>query len=113
MRPSTIPGVGATFAAAVVRSPPRAWAAAFTRTARVRTASKPPAKESVSVALVLPEETAPMRSMETPGMAVTSAKLDFVTPAAKAVSSSATVTVAPFRLASVSAAGLVAEIDAP
>ena len=70
-------------------------------------------KASVRVAVVLPDappETLPMVSPAMAGLA-TSAKLDFATPAAKVVSSSATVTVAPFRLASVSAEGLVAETD--
>ena len=115
MRPSAIPGVGVTATVPVARSPLRWWAAALTRTARVRTASKPPVKASVRVAVVVPDAPPEMLPTLSPAMAglVASAKLDFVTPAAKVVSSSATVTVAPLRLASVSAEGLVAETDAP
>ena len=67
----------------------------------MRTASKPPVKAKVRVAVVLPDAPPETLSTLRPARAglVTSAKLDVVTPAAKAVSSSATVTVAPFRLA--------------
>ena len=63
-------------------------------------------KASVRVAVV-PPAAAVAEAMDRPGIAVTSAKLDVITPLPKVVPDRVTVTVAPLRSASVSAAGLV------
>ena len=81
-----------TWIALVVKSPPRTWAAAFTLTARVWSVAKSPVKASVRVALVLPEVPPETLAMDTFGIAVTSAKLEAVTPLPKVVPASFTVT---------------------
>ena len=102
-----------TGTAPVVRSPPRAWATAFTLTARVRSVAKSPVKASVRVAVEEPEVPPERLAMDTFGIAVTNSKPEAVTPLPKAVPDRFTVTVALFRVPSVRAAGLVDAIDAP
>ena len=97
----------------MARSPARSCAAAATVTESepiaVRSA---PSLSSVSVADVSPSATVATAPMESPGTAVVSVKLAAVTPLAKAVLVSVTVTVALSKLASVNAAGFVALIAA-
>ena len=96
----------------MVRSPLRAWAAAFTRTASVCRAVRSPLNERVSVA-VAPPAAAVAEAMDRPGIpGATSAKPEAVTPPEKVVPSRVTVRVAVFRFPSVSPAGLVDETDA-
>ena len=98
----------------VVTSELPKWAAARTRTASVAGTSKSPVKPRVSVADVLPDAPPVTLETDSPAIAglVTSAKLDADTPEAKVRPPSETVTVAPFRVASVSEEGLVAEMYA-
>ena len=86
------------------------WAAASTRTASVAGRWKSLLKATVRVALVLPDAPPVTPLTERPLTADSSAKLDAETPEAKVRPASETVRVAPFRLDSVSAAGLVAEM---
>ena len=104
--------VGNTETAPVVRSPLRLWAASSTFTASVSVALKSPVKASVRVAVLVLTAPPDTPEMETLGIAVTSSKLDAVTPPAKEVRVSVTVTVAPFRPPSVSGEGVVAAMSA-
>ena len=75
--------------------------------------AKSPVKASVRVAVDEPEVPPDTLAMDTFGIAVTSSKLEAVTPPPKEVLPSLTVTVALFRVPSVRAAGRVDAIDAP
>ena len=104
--------VGVTVTAAVVRSMLRLWAAALTFTARVRSVLMLPVKARVSVARRTEARNA--LAMETLGMSVTSSKSDFVMlpPKKNLPADRSTLTVAPFRFASVRLAGAVDAIVA-
>ena len=104
--------VGATLTVPVVRSRAPVWAAPFTRTASVAGTLKSPVNDSVRVAAALPLAAPVTCETVRPGMVVTSSKCEDRTPLPKAAPVSATETVAVFRVASVSDAGLVAEMDA-
>ena len=75
--------------------------------------AKSPVKASVRVAVEVPEVPPERLAMDTFGIAVTNSKSEAVTPLANPVSVSRTVTVAPFRVPSVRAAGWVDAILAP
>ena len=79
-----------------------AWAAACTVTRTACTVLNAPVNARIRSAVVLPRVTGrASRSMRRPGMPVSKAKLVRVTPAAKVVSFSDTVRVAPCRVSSV------------
>ena len=115
--PTVTPAVAVTSTVPVTRLPDWLCAASSTRTASVRVPPKSPVKASVSTASVAPTATAPPPVAATPlmrrfGMVVTSAKREAESPAAKSVRARETVSVAPCRLPSASAAGLVEAMDA-
>ena len=102
----------ATATVSVVRSMLRLWAAALTFTARVRSVLMLPVKARVSVARRTEARNA--LAMETLGMSVTSSKSDFVMlpPKKNLPADRSTLTVAPFRFASVRLVGVVDAIVA-
>ena len=103
-----MPRTGATATVPVSWSPPKRCAAASTRTSSVAWVSKfVSSKRSVSVAWVGLSRTA--EAMERPAMVgvVASWKLDVETPPTNTVPDSSTFRVAPFRLVSTSADGVV------
>ena len=103
---SAVP-VGNTETASVVRSPLWSWAASSTRTARVlggvEVAGEGQREGGQAEARAAPDTL----EMETLGIAVTSSKLDAVTPLTKLAPSSCSLTVAPFKLPSASGEGVV------
>ena len=102
------PASAVTVTAFEVSAPVPWWVAAGTRTATVGWPRKSPVKPSVRVAVVPPLVTPDTCAMVRPVMVLTSSNAPApaaCAPAAKVVLSSVSVSVAPCRLDSVSAAG--------